>query len=217
MSGKINTDRSLIYFIHLEKNMEEREHITLNDNRRRTDRMTEIRTNKKITQIIQVQFILYMAFLLKFVVFKYNLPDSLSILNEWSLKSVMYQLSRANFEPLYTINNYMDKYRAEGVMSINVFLNLVGNIIVFIPWGACLPILFEKTRTLMGTLKGTLLFVIAIEAAQLITTLGSFDVDDIILNTLGAIIGYLIYKVGIMVMKIARFALLQFKKVSTVS
>jgi glycopeptide antibiotics resistance protein len=111
----------------------------------------------------------------------------------------------------------MDKYREEGVMSINVFLNLVGNIIVFIPWGACLPILFEKIKSLIGTLKGTLLFVIAIEVAQLITTLGSFDVDDIILNTLGAIIGYLIYKVGIMVMKVAKFVLLQFKKVSIVS
>jgi glycopeptide antibiotics resistance protein len=197
--------------------MEEREHITLNDNRRRTDRMTEIRTNKKIIQIIQIQFILYMAFLLKFVVFKYNLPDSISILSDWNLKSVMYHLSRANFEPLYTINNYMDKYRAEGVMSRNVFLNLVGNIIVFIPWGLYLPILFKKIKSLIGTLKGTLLFVIAIEVAQLITTLGSFDVDDIILNTLGAIIGYLIYKVGIMVMKVAKFVLLQFKKVSIVS
>ena len=150
--------------------------------------------NRKIKKIIQIQFILYMVLLIRFVVFKRDLSDLISFLSEWNLESVMHNLSRANFEPLYTINNYMDKYRVEGIMSTKIFLNLVGNIIAFIPWGFCLPILFKKFKSLVGTLKGALLFVIAIEVTQLITTLGSFDIDDIILNTLGAIIGYLIYK-----------------------
>jgi glycopeptide antibiotics resistance protein len=34
-----------------------------------------------------------------------------------------------------------------------------------------------------------------VEVTQLVTRVGSFDVDDLLLNTIGGILGYLIYKI----------------------
>nr|WP_082651688.1 VanZ family protein [Gorillibacterium timonense] len=40
------------------------------------------------------------------------------------------------------------------------------------------------------TLRGTIGKLVIIEGTQLITRLGTFDVDDLLLNTLGAFIGF---------------------------
>lgn len=176
-----------------------------------SDRQVIKINNEKIKKNIQIQFSLYILLLIRFIVFKCNLKDLLSVLSRWKLELVMYNLGRANFKPLYTINNYIDKYRLEGVITVKIFLNLVGNIIAFIPLGFCLPILLKKCKSLISTLKSALLIVMVIEVTQLITTLGSFDVDDILLNILGATIGYLMYKIAIIVIKKVKFNLLQFK------
>ena len=68
------------------------------------------------------------------------------------------------------------------------------NILLFIPLGFLRPMAFAQTRRswiVIGT--GTLVSLL-IEITQLITHRGWFDVDDIFLNTLGAVIGYGFYK-----------------------
>ncbi|QDS36540.1 VanZ family protein [Brevibacillus brevis] len=69
-----------------------------------------------------------------------------------------------------------------------------GNIAAFIPFGILFPLLY---RVRFG--KFISLFVLAIfvlETLQALTYLGSFDVNDVISNTLGAMIGYVAYRVG---------------------
>ncbi|MFS0558224.1 VanZ family protein [Brevibacillus sp. 179-C9.3 HS] len=69
-----------------------------------------------------------------------------------------------------------------------------GNIAAFIPFGVLFPLLY---RVRFG--KFISLFVLTIlvlETIQALTYLGSFDVSDIISNTLGAMIGYVAYRVG---------------------
>ena len=71
-----------------------------------------------------------------------------------------------------------------------VFLNLAGNMFIFAPFGFLLPIM---NRRLKGFFQVTLLSLelsLAVETVQLITKVGSFDVDDILLNTLGVVLGY---------------------------
>ncbi|MED1512015.1 VanZ family protein [Bacillus proteolyticus] len=70
----------------------------------------------------------------------------------------------------------------------------LGNIAAFIPFGILFPLLY---RVRFG--KFISLFVLAIlvlETIQALTYLGSFDVNDVISNTLGAMIGYVTYRVG---------------------
>ncbi|MBW5470594.1 VanZ family protein [Brevibacillus formosus] len=69
-----------------------------------------------------------------------------------------------------------------------------GNIAAFIPFGILFPLLY---RVRFG--KFISLFVLAIlvlETFQALTQLGSFDVNDVISNTIGAAIGYVAYRVG---------------------
>lgn len=64
----------------------------------------------------------------------------------------------------------------------------MGNFIAFIPFGIIIPLLF-RTRFL----QFVLLFILSIgvlETLQMLSRLGSFDINDIILNTLGAVVGY---------------------------
>ena len=74
-------------------------------------------------------------------------------------------------------------------------LNLFGNVIAFMPFGLFIPILFSRKRHLKSILRMTFLLSMGIEIIQLLTRTGSFDVDDLILNTLGGVLGYLLFVV----------------------
>lgn len=73
--------------------------------------------------------------------------------------------------------------------------NVVGNVCVFVPFGAFLPALFAKCKRLFSVLLFTLELSFVVEIVQLVTKIGSFDVDDLLLNTLGGILGYFVYKI----------------------
>ena len=77
-----------------------------------------------------------------------------------------------------------------------VTLNIIGNMAAFMPFGFILPEVWDQlnrwyTITLMG-----FLFSLSIETAQLISKVGSFDVDDLLLNTIGALIGYIVFVIA---------------------
>lgn len=98
---------------------------------------------------------------------------------------------RYNLVPFREIRRYLTYYSQIGPR--RVFWNLAGNVIGFIPYGALLPAIRRKK---MGFLKVALLsfeLTLFIEVSQLILRVGSCDVDDMILNTLGGCIGYGVY------------------------
>ena len=73
------------------------------------------------------------------------------------------------------------------------FKNIIGNIVLFIPYGY-FAAYFPKNKKMVTVGFLTLLVSFSIEAIQY--KIGRvFDIDDIILNTLGGVIGYLIYVV----------------------
>lgn len=96
-----------------------------------------------------------------------------------------------NIHPFREISRYM-RYR--GILGIrNVVLNLAGNVVGFMPFGLLLPVFWRNARSFW---KVTLLsFEISalVEFSQLIFRVGCFDVDDMILNTLGGFLGYLLF------------------------
>ena len=74
--------------------------------------------------------------------------------------------------------------------------NVVGNVCVFVPFGLFLPSLFAKCQKLVVVLLFSLELSLVVEIVQLVTKVGSFDVDDLLLNTIGGIIGCLVYKIA---------------------
>lgn len=76
----------------------------------------------------------------------------------------------------------------------NVVVNLLGNVAGFIPFGVALPFLSKKKKNIVFITLLTFEFSLLIEVIQLISKAGCFDVDDLILNTTGGMLGYLLYK-----------------------
>ena len=74
---------------------------------------------------------------------------------------------------------------------------VVGNFIMLLPLGIYLPLLYKRLRRFSGFVAVLFicLFVsIGIELLQLITSYRSADIDDVILNTLGGCLGFIIYQ-----------------------
>ena len=69
--------------------------------------------------------------------------------------------------------------------------NLLGNTVPFLPFGFLLPIAYGKKCTLGKVLLWGLIFILFAEGVQFYTNLGTFDVDDIILNMAAIFAGYL--------------------------
>lgn len=85
-------------------------------------------------------------------------------------------------------------YRYGKSHSWDLFLiNVVGNVVVFIPFGMFLPCLFPRCRNILLTMLFSLEFSLAVEITQLISRVGRFDVDDLLLNTIGGSVGCLLF------------------------
>lgn len=75
-----------------------------------------------------------------------------------------------------------------------VVLNLGGNVAGFMPFGFILPIISRRGRKWYNTFMLGFFLSLCIETVQLIFKVGSFDVDDLLLNTTGVILGFVVHK-----------------------
>jgi glycopeptide antibiotics resistance protein len=74
------------------------------------------------------------------------------------------------------------------------FRNIVGNLVLFIPFGVGLPLLFANVRSIGAVAWRAASLSAAIEVMQGLTGARAIDVDDVLLNTASAVVGYGIYK-----------------------
>lgn len=93
-----------------------------------------------------------------------------------------------NLIPFHEIRRFWVYRRQLGFMA--VALNLAGNVLAFVPFGTFLPLLVRHTRSFWKTMLLGAEFSLLIEILQLFSKVGSFDVDDIMLNTCGVCLGY---------------------------
>ena len=90
---------------------------------------------------------------------------------------------RYNLVPFREMKRCIRYWEILGPISAGV--NLFGNVAVFMPFGFLLPMFRDSLQKWYRTTALSLLFSLSIETLQLLTRRGSFDVDDLILNTLG--------------------------------
>ena len=98
-----------------------------------------------------------------------------------------------NLTPLKEIKRFMKYIWDNDALGRAARLNIFGNIIAFIPFGIYLPYTSESKLGFISTFLYTFSLSLTIELVQLITKVGSCDVDDIILNALDGVIGYILW------------------------
>ncbi|CDZ75516.1 hypothetical protein ING2D1G_1378 [Peptoniphilus sp. ING2-D1G] len=94
-----------------------------------------------------------------------------------------------NLVPFKTIKSYL-KYSE----AFHAALNILGNVLIFVPMGFMLPLLYEDLRSYKKTLIFTMIICMLVETIQFFVG-RSVDIDDLMLNVVGASIGYLVYKI----------------------
>jgi glycopeptide antibiotics resistance protein len=95
-----------------------------------------------------------------------------------------------NFVPFKSIFFYL--FGNQGWMIVG--LNIGGNIALLVPVGFLVPLIYKE----MNWKKSLVLAVavgLAFEVTQVVLQVGIFDIDDVILNGLGVMIGYWVFKI----------------------
>lgn len=127
-------------------------------------------------------FVVYILFIIYFLIF-----------SDWYGRGGVMGTYHYNLTPFQEIKRFW-KYREQlGVWSLT---NLVGNVIIFIPFGFFGAMASQK-RSFLGTLLDGFMLSFVVEVFQLLSKVGRFDVDDLILNTTGVAIGYITFLVCI--------------------
>lgn len=92
---------------------------------------------------------------------------------------------RVNLFPLVNLFDYDSKR--------DLLVNVIGNVAMFIPSGIVLPIIYKRLDTFTKVLLAGGGISLCIEIIQLPFSVRATDIDDLILNTVGVIMGYGIY------------------------
>jgi Glycopeptide antibiotics resistance protein len=141
--------------------------------------------------ILSILFLFYLYILLKVILFKFG---SVSLAYLWrQLHSTLeypeymqYGLRRANFTPFESIQENIHR-----IANYNDQINLFGNIAIFLPCGILVGLWAKRTAiSFLGAATLSFGLSLALECSQFIFAMGSFDVDDLILNGLGGLLGW---------------------------
>lgn len=141
------------------------------------------KTNRRVRFWGRILFVLYLILALYFMFFSETL-DRTMVSDEY----------RYNLTLFKEIKRFWDMRDTYGW---NVTLvNLLGNIACFMPFGFLIPTISRKKifKNIISVTLLAMLFSVFIETAQLLTKVGAFDVDDIFLNTVGGMLGYIAMK-----------------------
>lgn len=107
---------------------------------------------------------------------------------------MQYMKLSSNFVPLKTINGYVLAISNGSMNLIIPIKNLAGNVAAFLPMGIFLPYFIRRLNTLNSFAVTMTVIIISVEIIQLATRRGSLDIDDFILNIIGALIGFGLWK-----------------------
>jgi glycopeptide antibiotics resistance protein len=124
--------------------------------------------------------LLYLALLARLLIFKIEMLRIGRLRFRFAMET-----GAPNLSPFKTIGSYLQGGRLSSI----ALLNVAGNIVLFVPVGFLAAVVFPALRW-PACLTLALTAGLAIEVAQSALGVGIFDIDDVILNALGVMIGY---------------------------
>ena len=146
--------------------------------------------NRLPTYIFKLLLAAYFLALLRLIVFKGTLSFLASHIHYYGWHVIRQGYALANFIPGKTLYYYLSlQEKIETGLQ-----NIGGNILLFMPFGLLLPLVFRRLRGMGALLLAALLTSLSFELMQLLLAIGTFDVDDLLLNVLGAWLGFHVFR-----------------------
>ncbi|MFJ9817619.1 VanZ family protein [Streptomyces sp. NPDC101151] len=97
-------------------------------------------------------------------------------------------LTHANLHPGRSLRAYVDHAQLRDAVR-----QIGGNVLLGVPFGVLVPVLAPRARGVLQVLALTALVMLMVELVQgALVTGRAFDIDDVILNTSGALVGWLL-------------------------
>lgn len=106
-----------------------------------------------------------------------------------------YARYNTNFIPFFSFYVLFTTPYISSLVLVPFFKNLIGNLALFFPWGVLLPMLDKRLKNAKSFFLLTACVIIAVELLQLVFRVGTCDIEDFLLNMLGAAIGYIITRI----------------------
>ncbi len=149
-----------------------------------------LKSNKPMQIYLYLIFLMYILVLIKLTLFDSNYGrNGLNIFNFNHEYIGEYLQNQVNIIPFKTILEYIKRWDHIAIY------NLFGNIIAFAPMGLFLPLLFKKQNKLKTFILTNIAIILTIELFQFLSLSGSFDIDDLILNLIGSLTIYSLFKI----------------------
>ena len=143
--------------------------------------------SKKAKTFVSIATIAYGLILLYVLFFR-----SIGVTYPWGY--IEYLKAMHNFIPFRSMYVLLTTPVISGQVIIRFIVNFFGNVILFIPWGFLLPVYYKKANSFKHFVVPTIITLFAVEAIQILTMLGSFDIEDVLLNMTGACFGFAGYR-----------------------
>lgn len=137
------------------------------------------KNRKRVRVIGKILFVLYVIFIIYFLLF-----------SDWYGRTGEMQEYHYNLVLFREIKRFWEYRDQVGMFAM--FTNLFGNVLIFMPFGFFMP-MASRYRSFFSTLFYSFGLSLCVETFQLVTKVGSFDVDDLLLNTIGGVLGYIIF------------------------
>lgn len=138
--------------------------------------------HKVVKHMAWFLFILYIMLLSYFLFFSERYGRTAN--------SQQYRYNLVLFEEIKRFITYRDTLGFE-----SVFVNIIGNVFAFSPFGFVLPIISPRNRKFLNVTLLSFELSLSVELMQLLLKVGIFDVDDIFMNTVGGMVGYICFAV----------------------
>lgn len=146
------------------------------------------------TIVLQAILAVYLYFLIKIILFKGHSANVALMTEQLKIgfqepARILTRIKQGNLIPLHEITSALNAGTGHSSM------NLYGNFLIFVPLGLLLAALGARkgTRSAKNVLAISFFLSLALEMSQAIFSIGSFDVDDLILNTAGGMAGCALY------------------------
>ena len=140
--------------------------------------------NKPINKLREVfinLFFIYFLILVNLTIFKYGY-----LTLDFDIRFYINYIPFVETVKMFT-NEFSDIHIA--------LYNVIGNILLFIPLGFCIPLFFNKKNKLSKVILYGFIASLTIEVLQIFTPFNTTDIDDIIFNTFGSILGFIIFNI----------------------